>query len=487
MKGEATLLSARDLPGWDREADVVIVGYGIAGACAALEAHRAGADVLLIERASGGGGTSMLSSGIFYLGGGTALQRDLGVADDPQQMFQFLQASAGVPDIALLRTFCDRSAEHFDWLEAQGVPFRREMFKDKAVCPATPEGLLSTGNEKVWPYREVATPAMRGHRVDRAGDNAGSLAMEQLIARCTEAGIPLIADARVDALVTDGDGRIVGIRARSGERTLHIRARRGVVLATGGFQMNRAMVETYLPALSGNSEPIGVPYNDGAGVALGRAAGAALRGMRTANVTASFYPPSKLIKGIVVNAAGERFVAEDSYHGRTAGMVMEQPGGLAYLILDAETFAYPEAIEFFRHRFVDGWESVAEMEAGLNLPEGSLQRTMDRYNAAARRGEDPELGKHPDWLKPLDVAPFAAFDISLNEAVHRFHTLGGLAVDAKARVVSESGHPIAGLYAAGACAASIPQDGKAYASGMTLAAGSLFGRIAGAMAAAPSP
>lgn len=85
-------------PDWHRSADVVVVGLGMAGTCAALEAHRAGADVLVIERASGGGGASATSEGIFYLGGGTALQTECGYRDDPEEMFKFMRASTSTSD-----------------------------------------------------------------------------------------------------------------------------------------------------------------------------------------------------------------------------------------------------------------------------------------------------------------------------------------------------------------------------------------------------
>jgi succinate dehydrogenase/fumarate reductase flavoprotein subunit len=243
--------------------------------------------------------------------------------------------------------------------------------------------------------------------------------------------------------------------------------------------MNAALVAEHLPQLTGESEAIGIPYNDGSGIQLGVSAGAATIAMSACNATASFYPPDRLIKGIIVNSFGDRFVAEDSYHGRTAGSIFEQPGGLAYLILDSEIFAYPDLKDFFRHTLIDGWESVVEMESGLGLPQGALQRTMAEYNACVARGEDSRLGKHPHWLKTLSTPPYAAFDLSLNRAIHRFHSLGGLRINSQAEVVSHAGRIIPGLFAAGACAAAIPQNSKGYASGMTLSTGSLFGRIAG--------
>src|SRR5690606_29543665 len=119
-------------------------------------------------------------------------------------------------------------------------------------------------------------------------------------------------------------------------------ARRGVVLATGGFNLNEKMIREHIPLMSDTAVPLGIPSNDGAGIELGVAVGAATRAMDGVIATASIYPPGQLIKGILVNRNGQRFVAEDSYHGRTAAHVMEQPDQTAYLIVDAEIFAYPE-------------------------------------------------------------------------------------------------------------------------------------------------
>lgn len=153
------------------EADVLVVGYGIAGACAALEARRVGGDVLVVERASGGGGASALSSGLFYLGGGTAVQKAAGYDDDADNMYRFMTASMGIEQAALIRRYCDDSLSHFDWLEAQGVPFERTYHPGKAVVLVNTVGLLTTGNEKVWPFRELARPAPRGHHVAVPGES----------------------------------------------------------------------------------------------------------------------------------------------------------------------------------------------------------------------------------------------------------------------------------------------------------------------------
>jgi 3-oxo-5alpha-steroid 4-dehydrogenase len=471
-------VSATDVVHWHDSADVIVLGYGIAGACAALEARRAGADVLVIERASGAGGTSAISSGYFYLGGGTAVQNATGDEDSAIEMYKFLQASSRAPDEEIVHSYCFSSVEHFDWLEAQGVPFERTAYREKTLQTTTTECLTSTGNEKVWPYREIAKPCLRGHRVAMAGDAPGGKAMEALLGQCQKAGVRAMYDGQAIALIVDAGGKVAGVRIRQFDQMVDVSARRGVVIATGNFGCNSAMVKKYAPSMSGNSYAIGIPYNDGSGIELGLSIGAAVQAMDGFNATASFYPPGKLLKGILVNANGERFITEDSYHGRTGQYIRAQPGGVAYLILDAEIFAYPE-IEMFGHRLIDGWESVAEMEAGLKLPSGSLQKTLTEYNRDAAAGTDSRFFKYPDWLKPLTAAPYAAFDVSFNRSVYFFHSLGGLKVTARGAVLNESGSAIPGLYAAGGCASTIAQDAEGYASGLSLGTGSFFGRVCG--------
>lgn len=480
---DAELLSAATIDQWHDTADVVVIGYGIAGACAALEARRAGADVLVLERASGGGGASALSAGIFYFGGGTEVQRAAGYDDTPQAMFDFLMASTDAPDARLVRDYCDNSVAQFAWLEAQGVPFNRGYYQGKAVIAPTDDCLASTGNEKLWPYHQIAKPAPRGHKVRKEGDGGGVLAMNALIAACEREGVRVEVDSRVNALVRDAAGRIVGVRAKQSDGQKLFRARNAVVLAAGAFGLNRDMLRQYAPQLPDNCVPLGIENNDGDAIRLGRAAGAELRAMDGVIATASYYPPEQLIKAILVNRMGERFVAEDSYHGRTAQAILEQPGTVAYLVMDSEVFAYPE-VNRAQHRFVDGWETVAEMEQGLNLPAGSLQRTIADYNAGAALGDDPLHHKYRDWLKPLDKAPYAAFEVSYSNSFYYYITLGGLKISVNAEVLDAAGQPIPGLFGAGACTSTIAQNGKGYASGLMLGPASYFGRVAGRNAAA---
>jgi len=472
---------ADEVPAWERSADLVVVGLGIAGACAALEAQRAGAEVLVLERAAAGGGASALSQGQFYLGGGTAVQGACGYEDSAENMYAFLRAVTTTDEEDKLRTFCDASVEHFDWLEAQGVPFARIAYAQKAVYTRTGEGLLSTGNEKAWPFREKAVPAPRGHQVSGDGDiSGGNVAMRALLGTVEREQVPVVYEANVIGLVQDEDGRVVGVKMRRDGVDSFVEARKGVLLAAGSFNLNPDVTSENMPLFSQYGKPLGEPTNDGAGLLLGRTVGVAERGMHGLVATASIYPPQDLIKGIVVNAEGRRFVAEDVYHGRMANRIAEQPDAKAFLILDEEIFGYPK---HGSHTFLDAYETVQEMEAALGVPSGSLAATLERYNADIEAGEDTEFHKHPDWLKVLH-APYAVFEISIPRSDYHWMSLGGLVTDADGRALRQDGTPIPGLYAAGACTNHLAQDGDEYASGMSLAGGSLFGRRAGIHVAA---
>ena len=474
-------VAAADVGTWSDEVDVVVVGFGIAGGCAALEAARAGAKVLLLERAATYGGTSAMAGGHFYLGGGTAVQRATGVEDSPEEMARYLTAVSREPEPDKIRAYCDDSPHHFDWLEALGFEFERSYYPEKAVIQPGTEGLMYTGNEKVWPYREQARPAPRGHKVPVPGDTGGAkLVLDRLDDRLAETSAEIRYETGATNLVLDGDGDVVGVGWRRFEERGFIRAK-AVILAAGGFVGNTEMVAEHVPTLgSGKLFPLASTYDDGLGLRLGASAGGAWKFMDQPFQTAPFYPPSTLLTGIIVNLLGRRFVAEDSYHSRTSAFVLEQPDAAAFLIVDSEHVEHPS---FPLCPFLDGFETIEEMAAGLGVPLDALSETLTSYNKHAADGEDPELHKSAEWLAPQDKAPWAVFDLRLGKAMYAGFTMGGLACTVDGQVLREDGTVIPGLYAGGACAANLAQDAKGYASGLQLGDGSYFGRRAGRHAA----
>jgi succinate dehydrogenase/fumarate reductase flavoprotein subunit len=476
-------IAAGDVTEWSDDVDVVVVGFGIAGGCAALEAARSGARVILLERAAVYGGTSAMAGGHFYLGGGTAVQKATGIEDSAEEMAKYLTAVSREPEADKIEAYSHDSVEHFDWLEALGFEFERSYFPGKAVIQPGTEGVMFTGNEKVYPFSTMAKPAPRGHKVPIPGDTGGAkLVLDCLNERLTEAGVDVRYETGAAALVIDGPD-VVGLRWRRFTETGHIKAR-AVVLAAGGFVGNADMVAEHTPSLgSGKLFPLASTYDDGLGLRLGASVGGAWKFMDQAFQTAPFYPPSVLLTGIIVNKFGERFVAEDSYHSRTSSFALEQPDSVAFLIVDSDHIEHPS---FPLCPFIDGWETVEEMAKGLGVPADTLEATLSSYNENAARGDDPDFHKAPEWLEPQDKGPWGAFDLSLGKAMYAGFTMGGLSTSLDGQVRREDGSTVGGLYAAGACAANIAQDAKGYASGLQLGDGSYFGRRAGRHAAGTS-
>ena len=465
---------------WSDDVDVVVIGFGIGGGCAAVTAAAEGARVLVLERAAVAGGTTALAGGHFYLGGGTAVQEATGHHDSAEEMYKYLVAMSLDPEHDKIRAYCEGSVEHFNWLEDLGIAFERTYYPHKAVIQPNTEGLMYTGNEKVWPYKDMAVPAPRGHKVPVPGDTQGAaMVIDLLVKRADELGIDIRYETGATNLVTE-NGAVVGVSWKRFGETGTIRAR-SVVIAAGGYVMNPEMVAKYTPELAEKPFVLGNTYDDGLGIRLGVSAGAATKHMEESFITAPIYPPAVLLTGIIVNKFGQRFVAEDSYHSRTSGFVMDQPDHAAFLIVDEDHLQRPD---FPLIKFIDGYETVAEMETALGIPAGNLTATLEAYNRHAALGEDPDFHKQPDYLAAQDNGPWAVFDLSLGKAMYSGFTVGGLATDINGEVLREDGSVIVGLYAAGACASNIAQDGKGYSSGTQLGEGSFFGRRAGAHAAA---
>lgn len=427
---------------WDAEADFVVVGYGAAGAAAAIEARERGLDVLVLDR-NGGGGATAMSGGVLYAGGGTRFQREAGVADDPRNMFAYLKGETQncVSDDTL-REFCEQSAPTVDWLTAHGVEFRATLYDKKTSYPWVDYFLYHSDNSLVPSHANGARPAARGHR------GAGRMTREQMMAATNlggsivwplhdwarEHGVRFEAFNETRQLILDREGRVLGVRAlelpagadrdafnshmergrrlqmlwppilpgarlfaklaaRSFKRAARIeatgrvqrfiRARRGVCLAAGGFVFNRRMLRHYAPKyLVGY--PLGTRGDDGSGIRLGQTAGGAVGRMNRVTAWRFINPPNAWAKGIVVNQHGERFCNEMVY-GATLGIeIGERQNGKAWLVLD-------------RKLVRAAWKDIAPSKtlpfqrdlARLNMLLGR-KRARTLAQLAAKIGVDPE-------------------------------------------------------------------------------------------------
>ncbi len=463
--------------------DVVVVGLGVAGSSAVLSARRSGADVLAVERGVTPGGTSANSGGLIYLGGGTALQRDCGYLDSPENMAAFLRAALGPGvDDDRVDVYCERSADHFDWLVSVGVPFRAAFCEEPNRESADDAGLLFSGGEDTYPYDEIAIPVPRGHKPQYI-DSAGGFLMERLGAAVSASGARIVVDTRAETLVVDG-GEVVGVRVQSDEGARKIRARGGVVLANGGFIHNDAMVAELCPSahIPDPAWRIGTPADDGRGIRMGVGAGAATKRLGAFECALPLGPPHRLARGILINRHGERFINEDTYTGRIGLHALRDQEGFVYMITD-DVIHEPNILGL---RVAFAAATPEELAVDLGVPADALARTVHDYNEAVARGDDPYFHKRAPFLQPIGLPPasgIGAIDLRVDHgAIYATFTLGGLVTDTDGVALDDVGRGIPGLYAAGRTAASLAASH--YASGISLGDGSFFGRRAGTHAAA---
>ena len=479
--------SAASIQSWSGEYDVIVVGFGVAGGAAAIEARRAGASVLILEQQTRGGGATANSEGTIYFGGGTRVQKANGFEDSLQNMHDHVKAAAGpTADPEKVRLYCENSLGHFDFFLSCGIEFKDTYYEEKVIFPPTDDCLIYSGNEQAWPFVEEAKPVPRGHKPMKEG-SAGTYLMESLIETFEKEGGEIRNEAKVKTLVRDdADGRVVGVIATIDGENLALRAKGGVILTTGGFVMNKEMLARFAPHLLRCKYPIGSDGCDGSGIRMGMGAGGNAINMHEGLMTTPYFPPNTHISGLLVDARGSRFVNEDCYHGRVTDAILTKADGQAFLIVDDAL--YDEEKQFVPYPMAAVEETLGELEASLGIPTGELVHTVEAYNAAAATtGEDPTFHKASKWVTPLGNPPYAALDLSVDNSIWAAFTLGGLDTKPTGEVLSVDGEVIPGLFAAGRASAGLTRSGRHYASGMSIGGGSFFGRMAGRTAAGAPP
>ena len=477
----------KDVTDWSDEKEVLVVGFGGAGACADIEAFDNGASVAIFEAASESGGSTKLSSAELYLGGGTKVQKAVGYEDSVDDVYGYLMDSNGPQaDAEKVRAYAEGGAAHLDWLMGLGVPFKMSEYPHRAMMALTDDCLLYTGSEKAWPYNAKYGHAPRGHNLYVEGDNGGPLFVKIISEAVEERDIDIHIEARALRLIVDSFGpqqRIVGLVVRQNMEERYYRATKGVVLCAGGFVMNPEMMQQYAPELAkAGTVPIGNPNDTGGGIQMGLSVGARAINMHEGFLSVPFYPPATLTHGIFVNGQAQRFINEDAYHGRIGCYLVKQTYPV-YLVLNVEDYADYETASWLAAPVAGTGETLAELAGELELPEGALAQTVEQYNQAAASGNDDKFHKSTDWLKPL-TGPFVALDCTPGGGAFLPHfTLGGLDTTVDGQVLTSQGEAIPGLYAAGRTACGVPRRGDGYASGSSVGDATFSGRRAGRQAA----
>jgi succinate dehydrogenase/fumarate reductase flavoprotein subunit len=475
----ALALPRSQVRAWDVFTDVLVIGSGAAGLSASIEARASGVSVLLTEFLPVMGGASTISGGVIYAGGGTSLQRALRIEDSVEAMYNYLVAAGGHhQQLDKIQRYCEDSPAHFEWLMDQGITYR-DRLSELRVLPDWRESLYYSASELDWPHRDAASPVPRGHVPAAEGSNGGRELVNALLSSAKAAGVELRSGVKASQLVTEDDGTVVGAVLDSIGQRISVRARRGVVLACGGFVQNRTMLELHAPELARCSVPFSGAGDNGDGIAMGMAVGGVGLRMQQGAIAMSLREPEEVVSGLVVNANGTRFIAEDAHQGALGHAISRQPDGKAWLITDQRS-SY--TVDQDERPLVAQANSVGNIAEQLGFPRGSLQNTVAYYNRNAANGIDPQFHKAVDMLRPLQGPPYSAWDLSSGNAITRVYTLGGLHTTVDGQVINGLGDNIPGLYAAGRTSAGLPVA-PYVVEGLSLGDCTYFGRRAGRAAA----
>ena len=551
--------------GWDKEVDTLVIGSGAGGLLSALVAAAHHADVLIVEKESQWGGTSATSgAGIWIPASDQA--RAAGFEDKTSDAFKYVRklSAKNVPD-ANIRAFVDNAAKMLRWVTAnteinyQAFPYPdyhaenpggsptgyrthmplpidgKKLGKDvetlRFASPAASLfGYLNWHFDETyiilfraprwwwhltkslarywfdWPFR---FKSRKDRRLTLGNALVGGLKLA-----LNDKGVPLWLNTPMETLITE-KGKVVGAVVQHDGQSLRIRARKGVVLAAGGFDKNQQMRDAHAPLYSRAYLSGGTSGNTGDAIQAGLGIGAQTLNLQSAWAAPVFYVPGEdrgrlctieraLPGSMMVNQKGQRYLNEAaSYH--IVGQIMarrdleHKDASPTWFVFDHRYRhsypvgpLYPIMPDWLQRGEVRGilkkGRTVAELATAMGVPVNALEATFARYNDYAARGEDPDfhrgeaaydkmygdprVGPNP-CLRPLEKGPFYAMPIYPGD----IGTNGGLLTDDQARVLDTKGKPIAGLYAIGNNAASAM--GESYpGAGVTIGPAMTFGYLA---------
>ncbi len=532
---------------WDHETDILVVGAGAGGSAAAVTAHDAGDKVILLEKADFVGGTAMKSAGVLWIPNNFVLRAN-GVKDSREDCLAYMaryscpgRYNPDLPhmgleagEMARLEAFYDNASPAVDALRDSGTLNLAE-WRGFALDKAAVDYLDQVPENKVTTGRPLGPL-----KADGAMGLGGDL-MAQFGAAIQKRGISNLTGHRAARLVKNRQGSVIGLVAIAGKEKVNIRARKGVIFATGGYAHNPDFLNRYQRARFFGA--CAMPMSEGDFINIAGAAGAQMGDLgsawRTQVMLEECLVSSKLASGVFfppgdsmiqVNRYGKRALNEHrNYNDRTEAhgvyreTTAEFPNQIMYMIYDrrcAEAFAgaYPLPAQPESEKYVISGETVQELAANIasrlgqiesgtgmaTLDENfaaNLEGTISRFNTFATSGKDEDFGRGASAYDSYWHEVFSPMNADSGHRPHRFpsitmhpirdqgpyyalmlvggalDTCGGPAINEKAQVLDTHGEPIGGLYGAGNCIAS-PSKEAYFGAGHTLALAITFGYIA---------
>jgi fumarate reductase flavoprotein subunit len=449
-------------------ADVIVIGGGGAGLAAAVAAHQKGATVIVLEKMSRLGGNTILSGGAFNAVD-PVRQQAQGIEDSTDKHYQqTFDGGDQQGNPVLVRTLVDNAYGAIQWLEELGMKFNDTVFTvlggmwPRAHKPSTPlgTGFISTYTDYI-----------------EKND-----------------GITVLLDTEALELIIK-DGRVSGVKAEDLNSDVILHANNGVVLATGGFSANQAMLEKYnevWPSLA-NAKTTNHPGATGDGLVMAEAIGASLIGLSNIQLLPMGDPVTGSLSGnieqgvenrIFVNKEGNRFVDEGARRDVMTKALMAQTDSWLWVVLDAKNYPTKETKNNFNETIEDliaqgrafKGNTLEELAAQIGVDPANLVKSVAEFNAAVDSGKPDAFGRTLFDTK-IDTPPYYAG--ARIPTVH--HTMGGVEINEYTQVLDVNGAIIPSLYAAGEVTGGI--HGSNRLGGNALADITVFGRIAGESAA----
>jgi fumarate reductase flavoprotein subunit len=446
---------------WDSEVDVVVVGAGGAGFAAAIEAARGGAKVVIIEKTSAVGGSSLICGGALAFAG-TDLQAEKNVKDSNELLKKdLLTVGENVNDPVQVQAYLDNQLDTYYWLKKLGVKF---------VQLTIASGMSAPRSHQVIPSDVIKI----------LGDTVKS------------SGATLMMQTSATRLIMDETtGRIRGVLVEQRGKKVTYGARKGVVLTSGGFSLDSNLLAKFVPPMSKARAMVGLGCQ-GDGLKMAWAYGADLADMPYIKATFGYHPQSTSTKqrahiyykgAIIINKEGKRFVNESISYKLLGDAALVQTDAVAYSLWDAKVReaakgdALAPVMELEKIGLVFQAPTIGGLAAKIGVPPNVLEETVKDYNSGIDRGSDAfgrktltsGFGK-PSKIENPSYYAFLSTGVILG-------TYGGIRIDGKARVIDIFGQPIAGLFAAGEITGGL--HGAAYMTGSAFGKAVIFGRIAG--------
>ena len=440
----------------DTQADVVVIGAGGAGLSAAIEAASQGAGVIVLEKREFIGGNTNSSTGGIN-GAETSFQKALGIEDSKALFFSdIMKGGHYLNDSSLVHTLVENAPSTLDWIARMGADL-------------SDVGLMGGSSVK------------RTHR-PKGGLAIGPHLVKVLCDEAVGKGVEIRTGNTVLDVLMSSEGKACGVRVgQSGGPDYTIRAG-AVIIATGGFGANLSMVSLYCPKLSGFStvNHIGAtgdafPWVEKFGAELYQMD--KIQTHPTVDVRNSLMI-TEAVRGngaILLNREGERFVNEMDTRDVVSEAILSQTKGTAFLFFDQTVRESLSAIDNYdKLGLLVQSSDLASMALKTGMDEASLNRSIQRYNGFQSRGDDADFHRSSVQMPvPLTKAPYYAVEVK--PAIH--HTMGGIHIDSKARVLDKQGRPVEGLFACGEVTGGVHGGNRLGGNGVADIV--VFGRIAG--------